>query len=214
MSKRSFRRLAAVTGAALAIGSMAPALAAHVSSGGSTSASVDTIGVTDVTDALPPVNVSPSAILGTAGSLAGPVIGAAQAAPGVVVPGALTIVGDAVGLGTGLLGTTLSAAATGTVTAGLGGVSADLGSDASSPVDILGSLGSGNIVGDSLGLAGGVAGLALPAALQTAGTVQTTAGSALGTVTSLPAGLSGVLNSVLGTSANLNILANSSGSLF
>jgi len=48
VSKRSYRRLAVVAGAALAVGSMAPALAARVDSAGTADLSVDTVDVNSI----------------------------------------------------------------------------------------------------------------------------------------------------------------------
>ena len=67
MSKRSYRRLAAVTGAALAIGAMAPALAAQVGASVSADPSPQ---VTDVTGLLPSTSglLPPTGLVSTAQS--------------------------------------------------------------------------------------------------------------------------------------------------
>jgi hypothetical protein len=201
MSKRSYRRLAIVAGAAVALGSMAPAMAAHVTSGGNGSVSVDSIGVTDVTDALPPVAL-PTAMVST---LAGSLLGTAHAVPALALADAHNVVDDAFGLTGGVLSTGLGAGATGAVDAGLGTVSVNVAGLVNAPVDVLGLVGSSGLVGDTVGAVGGVAGLAVPVALQTAGVATSTAFSTVGTAFALPGTVSGLLSAVLGTSASANV---------
>lgn len=73
MSKRSYRRLAVVAGAALAVGSMAPAMAVRIDAGAGAEAEIDPAGlVTELTGALP-VEL-PDVALPTVGELNGTVI--------------------------------------------------------------------------------------------------------------------------------------------
>ena len=201
MSKRSYRRLAAVTGAALAIGAMAPAMAARVDTNGNASVSADSLDITDVTGALPPVAVPTTLVTTLAGSL----MGTAHSAQTLARADVHNLVGDALGLTGGILDAGIGAGATGVVNAGLGGATVNAAGIVNAPIDVLGAVGSSGIVGDSLGAATGMAGLAVPVALQTAGVATSTAFSTVGTVTSLPAGLGGVLSAVLGTSASANV---------
>ena len=208
MSKRSYRRLAAVTGAALAIGAMAPAMAAHVTSDGAASASVDSINVTDVTSALPAV------ALPSVTTLAGSLVATATAVPGMALADVHNIAGDAAGLGGGLLSNGLSAGLAGAATAGLGGVAVSTAGVVNAPLGLLGAVSDSGLVGDTLGAVQGVTGLALPLAFGTAGTVTSTAFGAVGTVTALPAGVPGILSALLGSSASANIALAGAGGLF
>jgi hypothetical protein len=88
VSKRSYRRLAVVAGAALACGTMAPAMAARVSAGegAGATASVNTVDISDVTGLLP-LNQQVLGGLGLGGDL---VLGGLQLT-GVVDPGSLAV---------------------------------------------------------------------------------------------------------------------------
>ncbi|HEY4408764.1 MAG TPA: hypothetical protein VGO87_02705 [Acidimicrobiia bacterium] len=201
MSKRSYRRLAVVTGAALAVGTMAPALAAHVTADGSSAVSVDSIGVTDVTNALPAVGLP----LGTVSTLAGSLVTTATAVPTLALYDVSNIAGDAVGLGGGLLSGGLTAGLTGAAAASLGGVAVSAAGIVNAPFDVLGTVSSSGLVDDTLGAAHGVGGLAVPVALGAVSTVTSTAFGAVGTVTSLPGAATGILSAVMGTSASANV---------
>lgn len=211
MSKRSYRRLAAVTGAALAVGSMAPAMAARVSSSGSASASVDSVDISSVAGSLPPIAVNSGAVTTLAGSL----IGTATSAPWLLLSDAHNIAGDALDLTGGVLDASMSAGLDGAVTAGLGGATANLASVVSAPVDVLGAVGSSGIMGDTMGTVHDVTGIAVPVALQTAGLATSTGLGAVGTAMSLPHTAFGVLSAIYGSSASANVgLFGSVGSIF
>ena len=209
MSKRSYRRLAVVAGAALAVGSMAPAMAARVSSGGTASASVDSVDISSVVDSIPPVSVSTGGVTLLAGSL----LGTATSAPVLLFNDASNIVGDAMGMANGALGSSLSAAANGGVTAGPGGATVNLAGVAGAPLNGLGSLGSSGLVDDTLGTVNDVTGIAVPTALGAADLATSTAFGAVGTAMSLPGTANGVLSALMGSSAsaNVNLLAGVAG---
>jgi hypothetical protein len=155
VSKRSYRRLAAVTGAALALGSMAPAMAARVSATGTADAGVE---VTDVT--LPSIDTS--AATGLLSDLSSLALGTVQATQqfAVSTAGSLQgqvddIVGDLLG------GSLLSVDANATINVSGGSLSATGLLDADS--NILGVVPSPDaLVGTAFGLAGQVQTIANP----------------------------------------------------
>ena len=182
MSKRSYRRLAVVTGAALALGSMAPAVALRVDTADAAGVSVETLDITDVTGSLPVNQLLPTnLVFATAGSLFTTV----QAAPGMVIADVQDIVGDALCIPTGVagaaLGLTAGAGAGGGV--GLGGVNLALAGVASAPIALVGGGAScaGALVGDVLGTVGGVQAIAG----SVAGTATVVAGTVVGSATTL-----------------------------
>lgn len=124
MSKRSFRRLAVVAGAALAVGSMAPALAVRVDAGAGAEAEVDpTMVVNDV------VNMT--------GALPLPELG------DLPIPTYAQVNGTLFGV---------SGVAAGTVLAG-GGLAADIDDNALDHATILGLGLGGSLLGADCGLA-------------------------------------------------------------
>jgi len=207
VSKRSYRRLAAVTGAALALGAMAPAMAAHVAGDGAASASVNTIDVTDVTPALAPAGVAANGV----GILTGSLVSTAFSAPFMALSDAHDVVGDAAGIATGLLGGNITAGLTGAAAASLGGVAVSAAGLVNAPLNVVGTLGDSGLLGDTLGTVQDVRGVAT-GLVSTAGGV---AFSTVGSVAGVPAGVPAILSAVLGTSAaaNVNLLAGVGGIL-
>lgn len=217
MSQRSFRRLAAVTGAALAIGSMAPALAAHVATSGDADVAVtpnpSAASVPAITGLLP-TGLVPTALVGN-------IAGSLLATPGFVLADSTHLVGDVLAVPTGLVGTvfgtTLNANAG--VIAGLGGVSVGANGLLGAPTGIVGGVlgSSGPLVGDALTTVGHVAGPAQMVAGTGLGLVSTlpgTVGSLPGTALGLPGVITGSgLTGILGISGNANVLAGVMGSL-
>ena len=201
MSKRSYRRLAVITGAALAVGTMAPAMAARVSTAGSGAVSVDSIGVTDVTTALPPIALPTGAVSVLAGSL----LTTATAAPGLALADVHNIGGDAFVLGGGLFSGGLTAGLAGAASASLGGVAVSAAGLVNAPLNVLGTVSDSGLLDDTLGAVHGAAHVALPLAFSTVGIAHSVAGGALGTVIGLPAGVPGILSAVLGTSASATV---------
>jgi hypothetical protein len=218
VSKRSYRRLAVVTGAALAIGSMAPAMAARVVTVNSASAnaSADTVDINSITGGLLSSQATPDP-LGLAFGLAGPVLTTVQAAPGMLLSDVSTIVGDALCIPTGVLGAALGAdanAAAG-LGIGLGGVSLGATGLLNLPLAVAGGVTDcvGPIVGDALG----VVGQAQSLAGGVAGQATVLANTALSTATSLPQTVfttaGGLLNPAGPLSSILNIQASGGASL-
>lgn len=213
MSKRSYRRLAVVAGAALAVGSMAPAMAARVSTSevGEAAVSVDTLGVSDVTGLLP--NLPLGSSLGAVTGIAGSVVGTATGLPSFVVPTAFGLAGDALCIPTGVLGTALDAnvGVLAGLNVGLGGVSGGAGAAglASLPVAAVGTV-TGctfGLVGDALQTVGAVRTVAAPlvaTGLGVAGGVVTTATGVPGLVLGLPSQVFG-LGSLLNVTAAGNV---------
>ena len=213
MSKRSYRRLALVAGAALAVGSMAPALAANVNAGGSGSASVDLSGVAG---SLPSItSLVPTGLIGT---VTGTALSTVQGAPTMVVS-------DVSGLMSGVLGVT------GGLTGGNSIASVNVAGTDSVGASVLGTgVAVTGATGTAAGLSGGVAGLptaVLGTALGTAGPVVGTAfgvvNTATGLVQSVPGTALGTASGLLGNglgilggasaSGNVNVLAGLMGSL-
>ena len=134
MSKHSYRRLAIVAGTALAVGSMAPAMAAHVDAGSNGSATVDISGGTAPT--VP--TILPAGFLS---SLTDTALVTAQSAPGMALSDVNTIAGDLLGIGGDILASGLPAvdvnaganASSGGSAGGNGSVSVTI------PTDVLGT---------------------------------------------------------------------------
>ena len=221
MSKRSYRRLAAVTGAALAIGSMAPAMAARaVDADGDAAVSVETLDVSDVS--LPQLNqvVPGNLVFGIAGSLLHTVGGVRAAVP-VVLGDVHNIVGDArcvAGVGVGApLGLGLEAVADVNVNVGLGGLDAGaeaLAGLAGAPFAIVDGVGDcvGALAGHTLGtaghvrtIAGGVTSTAVTTAIGTVGVVRGLPGTVITTIGGLTPALGGILN--VHAEGNANVTA-------
>ena len=209
MSKRNFRRLAVVAGAALAVGSMAPAMAASVSGGSDGSATVDLsgVGVPTIPSFLP---------AGTLDSLTGTALSTAQAAPGMALTDVDNITGALLGIGDGILAS------------GLPSASLNAGANASSGGSAGGSAsGSVTVPLDAVGTATDASGVMSDAVLGAAAPVASTglavAGTAVGIAQSAPGialdAAGGLLNSGLGildgssASGNVNVLASLMGSL-
>lgn len=205
MSKRSYRRIAVVAGAALAIGSMAPAMAARIDADAGAELEADpTMVISDVvniTDALPIPAVPALPALPTFTQVSGTIVTTGM-------------------LGNLLLGTTFGGLNTvvGTAVGGLGDLGGDCGLvavascntaslvDASIPVNASGILEGGilNNTGD-LGL-----GVFAPVAANVAAPVVATVGGLFGG--GLPLGLlDGLLN--VEADGSVNVLASVLGSL-
>lgn len=186
MSKRSYRRLAAVTGAALALGSMAPAMAARVNG----TADVE---VTDVT--LPQLDTS--AATGLLTGFSGLAFSTVNATKTLAFSSVSGVKNDVSGIVGDLLdGSLLSLDGNVGLNVGGGGASATGLLDADS--GILGVVPApGEIVGTALGVVGQVHQIASPI-VQTALTVP---GTAMGLATGAP----GLLFSMIdGTSVSAN----------
>jgi hypothetical protein len=209
VSKRSYRRLALVAGTALAVGSMAPALAANVSAGGSGSASVDLSGVTGN---LPSINsLVPMGLIGT---ITGSAVTTVQGAPAMVLT-------DVNSLMSGVLGLVPSGSI----------ASVDVAGNSDLAANVLGTGVAVTGVADSTagltsGLAaapGAIVGTAVTAANPVVGTALNVANTAVGIATSAPgiatSTAGGLLNSGLGllggssASGNVNVLASLMGTL-
>lgn len=198
MSKRSYRRLAAVAGTALALGSMAPAMALRLGAEGTGDVNIETIDVTDVIGGVQSSNLIPTgALLTTVGSVRTLATGTAFLA----ITDVQNIVGGALGSARCLVGAGTDAAfglvAAATADAGLGVGLGGIG---------LG-LEVGAIVGAPLALVGNATTCLAPlqtAAMSTVAHVQgaaTAAGTlvtstALSTVGSAPVLVGGVFNQV------------------
>jgi hypothetical protein len=213
VSKRSFRRLAAVTGAALAIGSMAPAIAAQVTTDNSADVAVtpnlSAVSLPGLTSLVPAGLVPTALVANIAGSLLG--------TPGLVLTDVSNIAGHGLAVPGAVLGTALGSTLTANagVVAGLGGVGIGGGGLLSTPAGILGI--TGPLVGDALTTVGHVAAPAQMAAGSALGVVSTlpaTVTSLPGTVLSLPGFITGSgLTGILGVTGNANVLAGLMGTL-
>ena len=213
MSQRSYRRLAVVAGAALAVGSMAPAMAVRVSSSnvGEAAVSVDTLGVSDVTGLLP--NLPLGSSLGAVTGIAGSAVATASGLPSFVIPTAFGLAGDALCVPTGLLGTALDAnvGVLAGLNVGLGGIAGGASGAGlvNLPVAAVGTV-TGctfDLVGDALGTVGAVQAAAAPivaTGLGVAGGVVTTATGVPGLVLGLPGQVFG-LGNLLNVSAAGNV---------
>jgi hypothetical protein len=149
VSKRSHRRLAVVAGAALALGSMAPALAVRVD--GDAEASVDLESLLgDVSgdalglDGLLDLNILAD-VLGTVQAVPAAVLADAAALPTTVLGTAFATVGVATQLTTGVVATALDLETVGVVTGTVGSVTGivtgGLGGDALTDLPVLGIVG-------------------------------------------------------------------------
>ena len=211
MSKRSYRRLAVVAGAALAVGSMAPAMAARVANADSAGAgvSVDTVDISDVTGLLPVQQNLGGLGIGLVGNIAGSLLTTVSGAPAVVVPDALDLAGDALCVPTGLVGTGLATSidAVAGLHVGLGsvGAGAGVGSLLNVPFATVGSV-TGcafDLVGDALGTVGDVQVSAAPIVNTGLGVV----GGVAATATGLPQVVLGLPGAVFGLGDLLNVNA-------
>lgn len=204
MSKRSYRRLALVAGAALAVGSMAPAMAARVDSSAGGSATVDLSGLAG---SLP--SITGLAPIGTVTTVAGTALGIVQGAPTMAQSAVNNVVTTALGLVNGLpVGGNL--------------LSVDAADNANVGVNVLGTgVAVTGVSATAAGLASGVTavpGAVVGTALQTAGPVVGTAVGTVGTVVgiaqSVPGSVIGTANGLLtgglGGLGILNILGGSS----
>jgi hypothetical protein len=210
VSKRSYRRLAAVVGAALAVGTMAPAMAARVVGADSADAgvSVNTIDITDVTGMLPLGQQDLGGLgLGSVTGIADGLLTTATGAPQLVLGTALGVAQSALCIPTGLVGTALGTSIDAVANLHVG----------------LGSLGAGAGVGSLLGVpfaaVGTVTNCALglvDTALTTVGTVQATAapiittgldvvGGVAATATGLPQVVLGLPSAVFGLGDLLSV---------
>ena len=167
MSKRSFRRLAVVAGAAMAVGTMAPAMAAHVggTTDGAANVGVETIDVSNVLGGVHDANILPlGTVFSTASTAQTLVRGTALLALGDVQ----NIVGDAMCLANTGVGSALSLDATALAHAnvGLGGISGDVVGALVAPLDIVGDASDclGDLQGHALAAVGQVQGVAATAA--------------------------------------------------
>jgi len=213
VSKRSYRRLALVAGAAMAAGSMAPALAANVNAGGSSSASVDLSGVTP---GLPSVGgLVPTQFVG---GLTGMAIGTVQSAPAMVVTGVSGLMNGALGIAGGLTNPATSLDVAGNADLGLNALSAGVAvngvADAASGLVDGVVAAPGAVVGTARGVAGPIVGTAVGVAGTAVGMAQSAPGIALGPAGGLlNGGLLGSLTDVLGGSVQGSLGANLAGSL-
>jgi len=216
VSKRSFRRLAAVTGAALALGSMAPAMAARVNGTADVSVTPDlgAVSASSLTDGLLPAGLVPTTLVAS-------IAGSLLATPGFVLGDATNLVGDVLAVPTGLLGTALGTTlnAQAGVVGGLGGLSLGASGLLDAPMGIVGGVltTTGPLVGDALTTVGHVtapAQLVAGAGLGLVSTLPATVGSLPGTVLSLPGVITGSgLTGILGITGNANVLAGVMGSM-
>ena len=166
MSKRSFRRLAVVAGAAMAVGSMAPAMAAHVggTADGDANVGVETIDVSNVLGGVQDADILPvGTVLGAANTARTLVRGTALLALGDVQ----NIIGDAMCLGNAGVGSALGVDATAlaNATVGLGGLSGSLTGALVAPLDIVGGASDclGSLQGHALQAVSQVQGVAATA---------------------------------------------------
>jgi len=206
VSKHSYRRLAIVAGTALAVGSMAPAMAAHVDAGSNGSATVDISGGTAPT--VP--TILPAGFLS---SLTDTALVTAQSAPGMALSDVNTIAGDLLGIGGDILASGLPAvdvnaganASSGGSAGGNGSVSVTI------PTDVLGT---------ATGAPGILAGDALGAAAPVVNTATTVANTGLAAASTLPSSLLGTSGTLLNggvllpsLTGNVNVLASLMGSM-
>lgn len=191
MSKRSYRRLAVVAGAALAVGSMAPAMAQRVEANGSGDVSIETLDANDVLSEIQATNLTSLVPITSVLATAGQAQTVATAAVGVIRTDANAILGDAFCLADAGLGATLgvSAGALGQVNVGLGGLNVGLAGVVNAPLAV---------AGDATECIGGI----VNHALTTAGHVQAVAGVATGLATSAALGAVGTVQSLPGTVLN------------
>jgi len=166
VSKRSYRRLAVVAGAALAVGSMAPAMAAHVggNADGAATVGVETIDVSNVIGDVQDANLLP---LGTVFSTAGTARTLVRGTALLALSDVQNIVGDAMCLAGSGVGAALSVDATALASAnvGLGGLSGNLAGALVAPLDVVGDATSclGQLQGHALAAVDQVQGVAAAA---------------------------------------------------
>jgi hypothetical protein len=184
VSKRSYRRLAVVAGAALAVGSMAPAMANRLAVDGEVTVSPNAIDVNDLTGLMPNVALPSTAFVA-------PLSASLLGTPFAVVGGVRHAVGGTLGCAGGLVtGAGLALSADASAGIGLGGLALDASGLLTSPVAI---------ASDALGCATGAV---VPAALGIVGTaaapVRIVAGTALATAGGLPATVGQVTGTAFG----------------
>jgi hypothetical protein len=204
VSKRSYRRLAVVAGAALAVGSMAPAMAARVD--GEATVSANTIDATELAGSLVPT-LSSLNLVNTqfVGQLSASLLGT----PFAVLGGVQNAVGETLDCAGSLVsGVGLGLDADATAVLGLGGLNLDIAGVLTGVTSATGVVGcaTGAVVPAALGIVGTAAApvsLAAGAALQTVGSLPATVGQVTGTVF----GLQDLLLSGLSASGSLNVLA-------
>ena len=219
MSKRSYRRLAVVAGAALAVGSMAPAMALRVNTADAARAAVavDTVDVSDITSLLD-LNGSQGGLglgLGAVAGVAGSVVATATGLPSIVLPTAFDLADDALCIPTGLVGTALDAevGVLAGLHVGLGGIAGGAGGAGlvNLPVAAVGTV-TGcafNLVGDALQTVGTVQATAAP--IVTAG--LGVAAGAVATVSGVPGIVLGLPGQVMGLGNLLNVSASGNATL-
>ena len=220
MSKRSYRRLAVLAGTALAVGSMAPAMAARVVDvDADADVAVETLDVTDVS--LPQLNqiIPGGLVTGIAGSLLATVGDVRDSSVPVLLGDVRNIVGDAQCAANVAVGASLGLGLEGVadLTVGLGGLglSAEaLAGLAGAPFAIVDGLGDcvRSLAGHALGtaghvraIAGGVTSTAVTTAIGTVGVVRGVPGTVLTTVGGLTPALGSILN--LHVEGNANVTA-------
>jgi len=209
VSKRNYRRLALVAGAGLAVGSMAPALAASVNGSGDSSATIAVTGVVPTVPTLLPA--------GFVEGLTGTALQTAQAAPGMAMNDVSHLMSDLMGITGGVLA---SGAPTVDINAGANASSGGSAGGSTSgsvtiPTDIVGTVTSAPdvFVGDAVGAAAPVVATATSVAGTALGAAGTLQDSLLGTAGSLlNGGLPGILSGG-GVSGNVNVLASLMGAL-
>lgn len=206
MSKRNNRSLAVVAGAALALGSMAPAMAARIDAGGAATADID---VSDVT-------------VPSAGSLVPmtEIKGLVGATVGTVHETKTALIADLKGLRTevfGIVGGLLDATSSVDIDAN-GNVNAASGGTVNVTADVSGALGAAGLL-DAVPGPGDLVGMVSPFVGTATGAVDASlvlAGSAKGIVFSTAGGLLGTgfdLLDGISASGEVNVIAGLMGSL-
>lgn len=219
MSKRSYRRLAVVAGAALAVGSMAPAMAVRISTedGAAASVSADTVDVDSITSLLD-LNGSEGGLglgLGAVAGVAGSVVTTVGGLPHFVVPTALGLADDALCIPTGLVGTALDAevGVLAGLHVGLGGIAGGAGALGlvNVPVAAVGTVAdcAFDLVGDTLHTVGAVKAAATPVVSAGVGV----AAGVVATATGVPGLVLGLPGHVMGLGDLLSVNASGNASL-
>ena len=205
MSKRSYRRLAVVAGAALAIGSMAPAMAAQVVSTNAASAAVDvdTIDVAPILGLVQSNGLSTTALLNSvsgvrtiATTTAFGTVADVQNVVGGAIFGAQCVVGTGTSAVLGLSATALANAGAG-LNVGLGGVGLGLGGGA------VALAGAPALVGSATGCIGPLQAAALGTVGSVQGAATTVAGLASGTALTAVSTAPGLVRGVITTATPL-----------
>ena len=187
MSKRSYRRLAAVAGTALALGSMAPAMALRVGSEGDANVEIETI---DVTGALGDIQDADLLPLGAVVQTVGTVRTVVSASTQALLLDVFTLLGDVQCVADAGLGLGVNLTANVGLGVGLGGI-------AGSATGLLeGGLES---VADVQDCVEDLAGDAIETALGAVGTVQAVGGIATSTALGAVALAGGIPGVVVGT---------------